>query len=407
MSVRGPCEIDLVPFILVGIIIPSKIIIPHPRCEEISMTDRAEIQSINERLRQVHQSLSIQLDGSTGHEGYLLHCDDVTLPIRLASTNQRDVESIKAQFAKALVEASAEKAESLNGDAILVHATRIGRRALTQLERFIRGNTEVTNWIALDDRGTVRVMLPGCGIDVVKHGEDEANVSSNRQRNTRAFTDLNRWLLKVMLLVDAPGGMWPDDSSLRTHAENPLALKDIGKVSQPKAYQFARTFRDLGLLEWDRQAFRILDRARLFERWREDERQLSGERLPVRSLFQPGQQLRSLTEQFNHTLEYAVGGFAACELHDVLHTTPRTPVIHVFGEFHDYLHKADLESCSERDADAILLSMPYTESIKRGRVRIRETTVVDILQAALDTSRVPARGIEQSDYIVREVLKWG
>jgi hypothetical protein len=134
---------------------------------------------------------------------------------------------------------------------------------------------------------------------------------------------------------------------------------------------------------------------------------LSGERLPVRSLFRPGQELRSLTEQFNHTLQYAVGGFAACELHDVLHTTTRTPVIHVFGDFHDYLRKADLESCNERDADAILVSMPYTESIKRGRVRLRETTVVDILQAALDTSRVPARGIEQSDYIVREVLKWG
>jgi hypothetical protein len=32
--------------------------------------------------------------------------------------------------------------------------------------------------------------------------------------------------------------------------------------------------------------------------------------------------------------------------------------------------------------------------------------VVDVLQAALDVSRHAARGLEQAEYIVHEVLRW-
>jgi hypothetical protein len=65
-----------------------------------------------------------------------------------------------------------------------------------------------------------------------------------------------------------------------------------------------------------------------------------------------------------------------------------------------------LEPCDPRDAHLVLLRTPFAESIFRPPTTMQGLRVVDILQAALDVSRHAARGFEQAEYIVHEVLGW-
>jgi len=261
-------------------------------------------------------------------------------------------------------------------------------------------------WGAFDDRGSVHLDISQLDVDITQFGESEDEQSRQTTHNKRAFTDLNRWLLKVILLHDAPPEMWHDQAQYRRPVENPADLHRVAKVSQGKAYQFARTFRDIDFLEWNRQTFRIPDRRHLFERWMEDEKQLGVERHPVRSIFSTEATVEKIFSGAGSEVHYAVGGFEACRLHNVLHTTRKTPEIHIFQNVNRVLDELELESCPDHDADLYLISMPYRESIQRGTLHRDDLRVVDILQAALDAGRQTTRGREQAEFITGEVLGW-
>ena len=62
-----------------------------------------------------------------------------------------------------------------------------------------------------------------------------------------------------------------------------------------------------------------------------------------------------------------------------------------------------LEETQERDAHFIL-RLTESQAIYRGRVIVDGLSYVDVLQAALDVARHPARGEEQASYILDHVL---
>ena len=64
-----------------------------------------------------------------------------------------------------------------------------------------------------------------------------------------------------------------------------------------------------------------------------------------------------------------------------------------------------LEETQERDAH-FSLRVTNSEAIYRGRVIMGGLAYVDVLQAALDVARHPARGEEQASYILDHVLGW-
>ena len=66
----------------------------------------------------------------------------------------------------------------------------------------------------------------------------------------------------------------------------------------------------------------------------------------------------------------------------------------------------DLEPCATRDADVTLIVSRQVQSVFRGAVVRNDVRYVDILQAALDVSVHPARGAEQAEYVLGDVLGW-
>lgn len=104
----------------------------------------------------------------------------------------------------------------------------------------------------------------------------------------------------------------------------------------------------------------------------------------------------------------ALGGFDACRAHGVLHTKSIGAEVHVRGSLQAACAAFDLEPCDDKGAHLTLLPTRRGESIFRGAVmRQSALPVVDILQAALDVAPHPARGFEQAEHIINDVLGLG
>jgi hypothetical protein len=333
------------------------------------------------------------------------HLDDTAVEVKITSANRRSVEDLEGQLAKAILQMrTAGDSDRLR--IIMLHVPRIGKRAISRLEDFMMDYGEEFGWCVFDDEGTVRLLIEDLDVDVTEHGHDPPDASRQTTHNKRAFTDLNRWLLKVLTLRDAPPKLWYDDETYRRDIDSPAELHRVADVSQAKAYQFARTFRDLGLLKWDRATFRVPQRQRLFERWYQDERQLRVERVPVRPLLSNKASPQDIFSSARDNDLYAVGGFAACRMYDVLHTEFRKPEVHVFENPNAICERFDLEVCADHEAALYLIRPPYAESVRRGVRDVDGLKIVDILQAALDAARHPARGREQAEYIIEHLLGW-
>jgi hypothetical protein len=358
--------------------------------------------------------------GSDRELDFRVSSDDVTLAVTVKATRRREVDAMEGRLATGILEWQKRPVEEGEVPLLMLYAPRVGRRAIRELEAFMTEFSDGMAWGVFDDRGTVCLRIQQLDIEVTEFGEETAEKGRQTTHNKRAFTDFNRWFLKILLLRNAPEGMWhrdPDHRHLRKPVENPAQLESIAHVgaeqthgrkaaSQAKVYQFARTFRDLGYLRWGSQDFEVIRRSELFDAWSEDEKQMTVERHPVRSIFGAGATVEDIFSDVGREVQYAIGGFEACRLHGVLHAPRQTPEIHIFQNVNRVVHALDLEVCPEHEADLHLISLPYHESIRRGTLHRDELRVVDILQAALDAGRHPTRGREQADYIVDEVLGW-
>lgn len=365
-----------------------------------------EIQSrAIEVLDKYMEAEELERDPSEEDTHFQVQVAGKQLVVELKTTRHSSVEDIKGRLSTAVLELSRRKPHPDGISLVLVYAPRIGRRAARQLTEFMEECAPNTAWGAFDKRGTVVLKVPEVSTDVEVFDRREDSERRTTTHTKRAFTDLNRWILKILMLRDAPSGMWLSED-YRQEVANPAELQPIADVSQAKVYQFANTFRDLGYLKWDRDRFRILERARLFDAWYEEEQQLRVERHPVRSIFMPDAGIRDTFAGEGDNLQYAVGGFEACRILGVLHTPSPTPEVHIFQSVDFVLDRLDLERCPEHDADFFLIDVPYEQSIRRGTIEIESLRVVDILQAALDSGRRARRGREQAEFIVDEILGW-
>lgn len=360
-------------------------------------------------LKLLRQYTDAELEIVAGPAGVDLRgqLEGQVVSVQLKSMNRGTIEDMKGRLAMGVLQAPKEFYGGETGKPVVIlHAPRIGRRAIGELQEFMRQYAPEFGWGAFDERDSFHFEMPGLDIEIDERGRSSTEEARKTKYNKRAFTDLNRWLLKILMLRDAPEGMWKSGENYRSEVRNPNELKDIADVSQAKAYQFARTFRELGFLKWSREEFRIRDRRHLFELWYEEERQLHVEEHPARSIF-GSTDLDEFLWKAEDEVTYAVGGFAACELHGVLHTKVGVPKIHIAGDRGNVMDKLDLEPVAEHQAEVCLVDLPYSESIFRGAVTIDGIRVVDILQAALDSGRSRGRGREQAEYIIDHVLEWG
>ncbi len=214
------------------------------------------------------------------------------------------------------------------------------------------------------------------------------------------FSDLNQWLLKVLLAPEIPGKYL---SAPRDQYRNASQLAKVAKVSVPSAYRFVQQLEKDGFLDESAGYLRLVQREVLFARWQAAATRRAKE-VPIRLLVggNPNDVAASLARGGSACLAL----FAAADAmgHGFVRGVP--PYVYVRKLGGEILPSRSKLVPAERheSPDLYLRKAPAPRSIFRGMVERDGASVSDIIQIWLDVSLHPSRGQEQADLIRRRVL---
>lgn len=285
------------------------------------------------------------------------------------------------------------------GSAVVIVAPRATPGSAAALEKFAKMYAPEMGWGLIDDSGACFLELPFWNVSVRERGRSRVAAGAVSPKPA-LFSDLHAWILKVLLLADVDPPLW---SGPRVRVTTVEQLQRECHISRMTAYRFLQTLESEDFVQRSGGAFSIVRRAELVRRWFDYVQHARFEVLHTRATFEPSR----LTDLLSNArdLRWAVAGFAACRELGVLHASFTTSEVYV-EDTAKALAAWHLEGCDPRDAQVVLLRTPFAESIFRAPSALGSLNVVDVLQAALDVSRHAARGLEQAQYLVHEVLGW-
>ena len=317
--------------------------------------------------------------------------------LEVKSLRQARVDELIGRLATAALQLRSQG----HGDAIpvaMVHVPKFGRRAVQGVREFMQQYAPEVGWGMIDDRGGYVLVIPGLEVDQTRSSGRAP--SPVRQTPRRLFADLQRWLLKILLLSNSPPANFP--AAPRGRPLNPSEWSKLARVSQQTAYALATELEKRQLLVQGEDGLHLVDPRRLLDEWLHEDALYPAPRVWVRDALRG----RPLDEIFAGA-PVALGGFEAASRLGLLHVSGvGPPEIHVPGRLEPMLAERGLVQVEQRDAHFALLRSPYGESVFRGAQPPADTAIVDILQVALDVVASRARGREQADYLLERILDW-
>jgi hypothetical protein len=317
---------------------------------------------------------------------------------RLARDARRSV--IQALLADAILRGRA----SVRGKFLVIVGTPAISAAMARsLEQYAAEVAQDQPFGYVDERGLVR--FHGLGLDAAR-GEPSGGAPSRaaHERPRNPFSDLNQWLLKVLVGRQlAPEMISVPREPIRSAAE--LAAR--GRASTPAAWRLYSALRDGGHLDDAGNLSLVRD---LMARWRaaaqRPQRRVGAKwilpgRAPVERLHEALAGLRSEAGGPPACL----GLFAACDALGVGHVRGAQLHLYVRHFEPELLERLGLALVVEgQQPDLFLQVARWPESLFRASVGVKGVPVADVIQCWLDVSGEPARGAEQAAFIWRRVL---
>ena len=237
------------------------------------------------------------------------------------------------------------------------------------------------------------------------------------------FSDLNQWMLKILLGRELPEALI---FVPRQPIRNASHLAEAAGVSVMSASRFVNQLKGEGFLDENHECLQPVRADELLERWVSASRQMSRD-IPARWIIrkdvsqflegvaryavESGKALPSGARSRNSQIIKApprlcMGVFAAADALGVGFVRGVPPHLYLERLDLDVLQKLGLSvEDSGRSADVFVRIPSNKESTFRAAVNRDGLPVSDILQVWLDASANPARGREQADEIRRRVLK--
>lgn len=223
---------------------------------------------------------------------------------------------------------------------------------------------------------------------------------SKRPGGQALFSDLNQWMLKVLLAPELPDSLL---SAPRGRYRNASQLAAAASVSVMSAFRFVQQLQLEGYLHESDQYLNLVRREHLFARW-----QASAlgrvEEVPMRFLLRgdPQSGIRRILQSGHACLAL----FAAADALGFGFVSGVPPYVYV-----QRLKPANLAAWKNlvpagpnESPDLVMRRAHAAQSVFRGIVRPKGMASCDVLQVWLDVSGHPARGQEQADLIRRRVL---
>lgn len=312
--------------------------------------------------------------------------------------------SVAAFLAKAILQARA----GVGADLEAVAALKVRRASpLTdgRLASFVDEVAPGQSWILLDGEG--RVFPHVASAPELNDAATRQVVRSSKapapNRQQSLFTDLNQWMLKVLLAPHLPEKFLTAPRGRQ--ARNASTLAELANVSLPAATRFLHALDADGQLDTRFGVVRVARPLELLPQWRD--RMGHPERGEVAATSVRGPFKLDLSARVRGERPPLVYGLhSACAALDLGHVTGAVPVVWTPSLDAARLEELGLVTVQgDQRADVVLRVPRYPESLFRGVVSPGASPVTDVIQCWLDTSHYRIRGQEQADFLWRRVLK--
>lgn len=220
---------------------------------------------------------------------------------------------------------------------------------------------------------------------------------------TNLFSDLNQWMLKVLLAPDLPEGLL---NAPRDRYYSGAELATAAQVSTMSASRFLQQLRHESFLDESAGHLALIRKAELLHRWRAAAMRRPPE-IPVRFLIRASTalQIRELLQA--HPDEACLGLFAAADKLGLGHVSGVPPYVYVPKLPLNNIGAGgwDMLMAYPRGVpDLILRQALAPQSVFRGAVRRDGLMHSDVIQVWLDAANHPSRGHEQAELIYQKVL---
>jgi hypothetical protein len=229
------------------------------------------------------------------------------------------------------------------------------------------------------------------------------SVGSGPSRNGRwLFSDLNQWMLKVLLANELPE---PLLSAPRGRYRNASQLARAAHVSVMSAFRFIEQLRKDSYVDDSGSSLQLVRRESLFKRWQAVASARAPHEISMRF---------RLSGNGEEQLRRIVSGNRAClalfAAADALKLGFVTGVpAYVYMERVDAATIATwkaLRPCEAGESpDVVVRQAPAPQSIFRATVTVDGVAASDVVQVWLDVGSHPSRGVEQAEFIRRRVLE--
>lgn len=215
------------------------------------------------------------------------------------------------------------------------------------------------------------------------------------------YSDLNQWMLKVLLAPELPETLL---SAPRGRYRNASELARAADVSVMSAFRFVRLLQRDGHLHESAPYLRLVRREELFQRWQAWAAVKRAKEAPMRFLLRGDPQIE--LARVLRTGRVCLALFAAADALGVglVHGVPEHVYVPRLAR-KNLAAWTNILPAEPREAPDLILREALTpQSVFRGLVRVGERPVSDVVQVWLDVASHPARGAEQAELIRRRVL---
>jgi Holliday junction resolvase len=244
----------------------------------------------------------------------------------------------------------------------------------------------------------------GAGLEELNAEPEEPrwHGSAPSKQPVNLFSDLNQWMLKVLLAPDIPEHLL---HAPRQKYQSGSELADAAKVSLMSVSRFLNQLRKEGYLDNSSRNLVLVRRHELFRRWRSAVMRPSPE-LPMKFLIRSPveQQIQGLLKKQDG--EACLGLFAAADALRIGHVSGVPPYIYVpkLPRPDDKKWRALAAASPSEKPDLIVKQALSPESVLRGAIDQNGLIVSDVIQVWLDVANHPSRGEEQADLIYEKVF---
>ncbi|MGB2629433.1 MAG: hypothetical protein WAK20_21810 [Candidatus Acidiferrum sp.] len=298
----------------------------------------------------------------------------------------------------------------------IVGANRISEAVAEEALEFMRERAPEIGIGLLDLEGFRS--FAGHGLELLNSPRQaESNVQAPKAGAPQLFSDLNQWMLKVLLAPRIPKEYL---SGPRGQYQGPSQLAQAAGVSAMSAFRFVEQFSKAGFIDSGPGPLRLVRVRELMSRWAAASQRRVLE-IPMRWVLHRGKKAiaNMLRSYESHRLaqpnlgeqkwmrrpRLCLGLFEAAEELSVGFVHGVKPSLYLERLNAEVLKDLGLSgNAEEPEADVHVRIPGNRECIFRGIVRREGVPVSDILQVWLDVGQHPSRGKEQAEVIWKRIL---